>query len=115
LLNLYGGMRSDLDFLVFDPVHCYGLTGYLQIVEYLTAAGGHAGPSGAWRHLFCMHVVAALGLGEAEVNPLAFHPFSGLTDDTEIAGGYADLPKVPGIGLELNSGVRQALQAAFDH
>jgi L-alanine-DL-glutamate epimerase-like enolase superfamily enzyme len=115
LLNLYGGMRSGRDILVFDPVHCYGLPGYLQIIEYLTAVGWPRQafwPHGG--HLFCLHVVAALGLGGAEVNPLAFHPFSGLADETEIAGGYADLPQVPGIGFELNSGVWQAFQAAFE-
>jgi L-alanine-DL-glutamate epimerase-like enolase superfamily enzyme len=115
LLNLYGGMRSDRDILVFDPVHCYGLPGYLRIIEYLTAAGWPRQafwPHGG--HLFCLHVVAALELGGAEVNPFAFHPFNGLADETEFAGGYADLPQVPGIGFELNSGVWQTFQAAFE-
>jgi hypothetical protein len=33
LLDRHGGLRRDRDILLFDPVHCYGLSGYLQIVE----------------------------------------------------------------------------------
>ena len=60
------------------PVACYGLPGYLQIIDTLTATGWprHAfWPHGG--HLFSLHLVAALGLGGAEINPLAFHPFHG--------------------------------------
>jgi hypothetical protein len=39
LLHLHGGLRSDRDIPVFDPVHCYGLPGYLQIIAHLTALG----------------------------------------------------------------------------
>jgi hypothetical protein len=31
-------LRRDRDILVFDPVHCYGLPGYLQIIELLEPA-----------------------------------------------------------------------------
>lgn len=114
LLDRYGGMRRDRDFLVFDPVHCYGVPGYLQIVDFLTAKGWprHSfWPHGG--HLFCLHLVAALGLGGVEVNPFAFHPFCGLADGTKIAAGLADLPQEPGIGFELSNDIWRAFRAAF--
>jgi D(-)-tartrate dehydratase len=101
LLDRYGGLRRDRDILLFDPVHCYGLPGYLQIIDLLekrgwprTAFWPHGG------HLFCLHVVAALGLGGAEVNPLCFLPFGGYGDDMVISEGAAPLPQVPGVGFE---------------
>jgi L-alanine-DL-glutamate epimerase-like enolase superfamily enzyme len=112
LLNQHGGLRGDRDVLVFDPVHCYGLAGYLRIIEHLTSEGWprHAfWPHGG--HLFSLHVVAALGLGGAEINPLAFRPFSGSFDKGEIAEGHADLPESPGIGFELHSEAWQEFQA----
>jgi L-alanine-DL-glutamate epimerase-like enolase superfamily enzyme len=111
LLKRYGGLRSNRDILMFDPVHCYGLPGFLQIVEYFTAEGW---PRSAFRphggHLYCLHLVAALGLGGAELNPLCFQPFGGVTDEMSIKDGHADLPQAPGIGFELKSGLRQAFQ-----
>jgi len=110
LLALHGGLRPDRDILLFDPAHCYGLPGYLRIVDAMTAAGWPRRafwPHGG--HLFSLHVAAALGLGGAEVNPLSFQPFGGLGDDAAVAGGFADLPQAPGIGFEL----RADLHAAF--
>jgi L-alanine-DL-glutamate epimerase-like enolase superfamily enzyme len=108
LLDAHGGPRRERDILEFDPVHCYGLPEYLKIVDHLLCKGWlrhafwpHAG------HLFSLHVVAALGLGGAEVNPLAFQPFCGLSDSTQIMAGSVDLPDAPGIGFELNRAVWQ--------
>jgi D(-)-tartrate dehydratase len=101
LLDRYGGLRRDRDILVFDPVHCYGLPGYLQIIELLENRGWPR--SAFWPHgghLFCLHVVAALGLGGAEVNPLCFQPFGGYGDDTIISEGLTTPPEIPGIGFE---------------
>ena len=101
LLALYGGLRPRHDVLLFDPVHCYGLPGYLQIIDQMLAAGWPRQafwPHGS--HLFTQHVVAALGLGGAEVNPLCFQPFGGLADDAPVADGLAPLPQRPGIGFE---------------
>jgi len=39
LLDRHGGLRRDRDILLFDPVHCYGLPGYLQIVQVLEKRG----------------------------------------------------------------------------
>src|SRR6185437_6860771 len=103
LLEQHGRLRPTQDFLLFDPVHCYGLPGYLQIVRHLTASGW---PSDAFwphgGHLFCLHVVAALGLGGAEINPLSFRPFRGVAAEMKIADGRVDLPQAPGIGFELH-------------
>jgi L-alanine-DL-glutamate epimerase-like enolase superfamily enzyme len=116
LLDRHGGMRRDRDVLVFDPVHCYGLPGYLRIVDHLVGKGWPRRafwPHGG--HLFALHVVAALGLGGAEVNPFAFHPFCGLADTTKIAAGRAELPDAPGIGFELNNELWTAFRRAFPH
>jgi D(-)-tartrate dehydratase len=115
LLDRHGGLRRDRDILLFDPVHCYGLPGYLQLVELLekrgwprTAFWPHGG------HLFCLHVVAALGLGGAEVNPLCFQPFGGYGDDTIISEGVATPPQIPGIGFEARQHLRDLLFALLD-
>jgi hypothetical protein len=57
------------------------VTEYLRIVELFERAGwprsAHR-PHG--RHLFCLHLAAALGLGGVESNPLSFAPFGGIED-----------------------------------
>jgi L-alanine-DL-glutamate epimerase-like enolase superfamily enzyme len=114
LLNQYGGMQRDKDILVFDPVHCYGLPGYLRIFEHLTSQGWSRQafwPHGG--HLFCLHVAAALGLGGAEITPFAFRPFRGLADHMDVMAGYADLPQAPGIGFETHAEAWQAFRTAF--
>lgn len=111
LLHRHGGLRPDRDILVFDPVHCYGLTGYLRILDRLTVVGWPREafwPHGG--HLFGLHLVAALGLGGAEVNPFAFQPFSGLGEGVRIASGRASLPDGPGIGFEACDAVWQVLR-----
>jgi L-alanine-DL-glutamate epimerase-like enolase superfamily enzyme len=59
LLDRHGGLRRDRDILLFDPVHCYGLPGYLQILQTLESRGWPR--SAFWPHgghLFCLHVLA---------------------------------------------------------
>jgi len=49
LLDRHGGLRRDRDVLVFDPVHCYGLPGYMRILAALEAGGWpkwRSGPTG---------------------------------------------------------------------
>lgn len=102
LLEKHGGLRSGRDVLVFDPVHCYGLPGYLQIVDFFIAAGW--APRAFWPHgghLFALHVAAALGLAGAEVTPFAFYPFNGLFQGAAITESVSNLPDIPGIGFEL--------------
>ncbi len=101
LLHEYGGLRPGKDILLFDPVHCYGLTGYVRIIETLEALGWPRAafwPHGG--HLFCLHIVAALGLGGAEVNPRSFAPFGGLAGETAVRDGFVTVPDLPGIGFE---------------
>ena len=112
LLDRYGGLRRDRDILLFDPVHCYGLPGYLRIIDTLTGAGWPR--SAFWPHgghLFSLHLVAALGLGGAELNPLAFHPFHGPPPALAVNAGRIRLPDVPGIGFELSNDAWQAFRS----
>lgn len=115
LLDRYGGLRRRQDILLFDPVHCYGLTHYIEIVRDLTQRGWpHAAfwPHGG--HLFSLHIVAALGLGGAEINPLAFAPFCGVASSMTIADGRVSLPEIPGIGFELHDEAWSAFRQFFD-
>src|SRR5712671_2510818 len=101
LLDRHGGLRRDRDILLFDPVHCYGIPGYLEIVRALETRGWPRRafwPHGG--HLFTLHVAGALGLGGAEMNPLAFGPFGGLADGTAPVKGRVAPPEAPGIGFE---------------
>ena len=112
LLDRHAGLRRGRDILLFDPVHCYGLPGYLQIIDTLTAAGWPRGafwPHGG--HLFSLHLVAALGLGGAEINPLAFHPFHGPLAALPVDAGRIHLPDVPGIGFELHDDAWRAFRS----
>ena len=104
LLDRYGGLRRGQDILLFDPVHCYGLTHYIEIIRELTQQGWPRAsfwPHGG--HLFGLHIVAAIGLGGAEINPLAFAPFRGVAPGMTITNGHASLPQTPGIGFELHN------------
>jgi L-alanine-DL-glutamate epimerase-like enolase superfamily enzyme len=101
LLDRYGGLRLERDVLLFDPVHCYGLTGFLEIVDVLEARGWPR--SAFWPHgghLFALHVTSALGLGGAEVNPFSFEPFGGLHDGVSVTDGRVAPADAPGIGWE---------------
>jgi L-alanine-DL-glutamate epimerase-like enolase superfamily enzyme len=111
LLNRYGGLRRDRDLLLFDPVHCYGLPGYLRIMKQLEAGGWRR--SAFWPHgghLFCLHLASALGLGGAEVNPLCFAPFGGLVDRALPVGGGIAPPEIPGIGFEHKADLRRLFE-----
>ena len=115
LLDRHGGLRRDRDVLVFDPAHCYGLPGFVQIVDHLTARGWPRRafwPHGG--HLFCLHIVAALGLGGAEVNPFGFQPLCGLADGAEVVAGCTNLPEAPGIGFELRSEAEREFRALME-
>jgi L-alanine-DL-glutamate epimerase-like enolase superfamily enzyme len=101
LLDRYGGLRLERDILLFDPVHCYGLTGFLEIVDVLEARGWPRRafwPHGG--HPFALHVTSALGLGGAEVNPFCFEPFGGLHDGVSVTAGRVAPADALGIGWE---------------
>lgn len=116
LLDAHGGLRRDRDVLLFDPVHCYGVSGYVDIVHALSRRGEGWPRSSFWPHgghLFSLHLVAVLGLGGAEVTPFAFHPFSTLAKSLPIEDGFVRLPQSPGIGFELNDDIMRAFKTAF--
>ena len=104
----YGGLRPDQDVLVFDPVHCYGVPEYLNIITMLETNGWSRAtckPHGG--HLFALHLAAALRLGGIESNPHSFQPFGGFADDTVIENGVVRPPEVPGIGFETRATLRE--------
>lgn len=108
LLDAHGGLRRDKDILLFDPVHCYGIPGYLRVVRSLEDSGWPRRafwPHGG--HLFCLHLVRALGLGGAEVNPLCFQPFGGLSDGVKPVNGRAAPPEATGIGFETQAALHR--------
>ncbi|HEY0613656.1 MAG TPA: enolase C-terminal domain-like protein [Candidatus Elarobacter sp.] len=101
LLDAFGSLRRDRDILQFDPAHCYGVPGFLRIVDAMERRGWPRAafwPHGG--HLFTLHLVAALGLGGCEMNPLSFQPFGGLADGASPARGFVSPPELPGIGFE---------------
>ena len=115
LLDRHGGLRRDRDILLFDPVHCYGIPGYLEIVRDLESRGWPRRaflPHGG--HLFTLHVASALGLGGAEMNPLAFAPFGGLADGTAPVKGRVAPPDAPGIGFEEKADLARLFRALLD-
>lgn len=114
LLHAHGGLDPARDILLFDPVHCYGLTHYADIVAELERLGWPR--SAFWPHgghLFSLQAAAALGLGGSEVNPLSFQPFGGLPDESRLEDRAIRLGETPGIGLETRAGLRAALMDAL--
>jgi len=112
LLDRYGGLDRGHDILLFDPVHCYGVPGYLRIIEHLERRGWPR--SAFWPHgghLFCLHLVAALGLGGAEANPLCFQPFGGYAHETHVVDGVTSPPDRPGIGFEGKQNLRELFRS----
>lgn len=108
LLALHGGLRPQRDILLFDPAHCYGITGFLEIVETMCARGWPR--SAFWPHgghLYTLHVAAALGLGGSELNPFSFAPFGGHHDGATVVAGRVALPDLPGIGFEAKSALHR--------
>jgi len=111
----YGGIRPDRDVLVFDPVHCYGVAGYLRILAALREGGISplsCQPHGG--HLFCLHLAAALRLGGCESNPLSFQPFGGLTDALTVEVGTTKPPEMPGIGFEAKASLYHVFRSLLD-
>lgn len=110
LLDRHGGLRTGKDILLFDPVHCYGLPGYLKIIDHFLAKDWPRAafwPHGG--HLFGLHLAAALGLGGAETTPAGFHPFCGVAG--KIENGNAVLPEAPGVGFETHDDAWRAFRA----
>lgn len=112
LLDQHGGLRNRKDILLFDPVHSYGLPGYLKMIDYFVSKGWP--PQAFWPHgghLYGFHLVAALGLGGAEITPFGFHPFCGLNSGARVENGYIAAPQTPGIGFESHNEIWRAFHS----
>ena len=97
----HAGLRSDRDWLQFDPSLCYGPTEYIAIVRMARDLGWSPrrhGPHGG--QLLGLALAAGLELGGTETYPLVFQPFGGFGDDTVITGGEVAPPEIPGVGVE---------------
>lgn len=101
LLLRHGALRPDRDWLQMDISFCYGISGYLGILDVMAAAGWartraapHAG------HLLALHAAVGLGLGGHEAAPDAALAYGGFADGTVLEGGCAMPGDAPGIGIE---------------
>ena len=100
----YGGMRSDRDWLQFDPPLSYGLVEYLETLTMLRDLGWSPRrciPHGG--HQFALNMASGLGLGGNESYPGIFQPFGGFADNTPVEASRIRLPDAPGVGFELKS------------
>ena len=97
----HAGLRSDRDWLQFDPSLCYGPTEYLAIVAMARDLGWSTrrhGPHGG--QLLGLALAAGLELGGTETYPLVFQPFGGFGDDVAVTDGEVAPPEIPGVGVE---------------
>jgi D(-)-tartrate dehydratase len=97
----YGGMRSDRDWLQFDPALSYGLVEFERTVGVMRAAGWslkRCVPHGG--HQMALNIAAGLGLGGNESYPDLFQPYGGFPDGVRVEAGHIVMPELPGIGFE---------------
>ncbi len=97
----YGGMRTGLDILQFDPALSYGLVEYLRTLDMLREYGfspRDCTPHGG--HQMALNIAAGLGLGGNESYPDVFRPFNGFADNIAVENGRVRMPDLPGIGFE---------------
>jgi L-alanine-DL-glutamate epimerase-like enolase superfamily enzyme len=110
-LALYGGMRTDRDWIQIDPALAYGLTEYLKMLDALEPLGWarrrHV-PHGG--HLLGLHMAAGLQLGGTESYPLVFQPYGGFTDGAVVENGLTAPPAAPGLGVEQKSALFDVLR-----
>jgi L-alanine-DL-glutamate epimerase-like enolase superfamily enzyme len=109
-LALYGGMRTDRDWVQLDPALAYGLTEYLKMLDALEPLGWDRRrhiPHGG--HLLGLHMAAGLQLGGTESYPLVFQPFGGFTDGAMVENGFTAPPTAPGLGIEQKAELIKAL------
>ena len=107
----YGGLSPKRDVLQMDPVLGYGLVEYLRMLDMLKDFGWswlRCIPHGG--HQMALHIAAGLGLGGSESYPRVFQPFGGFADATPVENGHVRIPDMPGIGIELKSGLMQVFE-----
>ncbi|MEQ8193180.1 MAG: enolase C-terminal domain-like protein [Rhodospirillales bacterium] len=109
-LLLYGGMRPEKDYFLFDPTWTYGPSHYAKIIAMMEEHGfprTRLYPHGG--HLVSLHVTAGLNLGGTEAYPTIHQPIGGFTDGLEIANGMTAVPDLPGFGYEGKANLAAAL------
>jgi L-alanine-DL-glutamate epimerase-like enolase superfamily enzyme len=114
-LALYGGMRTDRDWIQLDPALAYGLTEYLKMLDALESLGWDRRrhiPHGG--HLLGLHMAAGLQLGGTESYPRVFQPFGGFTDGAMVEDGFTAPPMAPGLGIEQKSELIKVLAPLAD-
>ena len=97
----HAGLRSDRDWLQFDPSLCYGPTEFIAMVKMSRDFGWSPrrhGPHGG--QLLGLALAAGLQLGGTETYPLVFQPFGGFGDDVVVEDGRVTPPELPGVGVE---------------
>lgn len=97
----HGGLRSDRDWLQFDPSLCYGPTEFIAMLQMSRDYGWSPrrhGPHGGQQ--LGLALAAGLQLGGTETYPLVFQPFGGFGDDALVTDGQVTPGDIPGIGVE---------------
>lgn len=108
-LRRYGGLRSERDFLQFDPLLAYGVHEYVHILaDYAGWDRRHFLPHAG--HLFAAHCVAGLGLGMAEAAPDAALAYGGYWDGVPVKSGCVKIPDAPGVGFEAKANLFALLE-----
>jgi L-alanine-DL-glutamate epimerase-like enolase superfamily enzyme len=97
----HAGLRSDRDWLQFDPSLCYGPTEFIAMVQMCRELGWsprRQSPHGG--QLLGLALAAGLQLGGTETYPLVFQPFGGFGDDARVVDGQISPTEIPGVGVE---------------
>jgi D(-)-tartrate dehydratase len=111
----YGGLRSDRDWLQFDPALSYGLVEYMRILDMLRMHGWsprRCVPHGG--HQFALNIAVGLGLGGNESYPQVFAPFGGFADDCKVVDSRVPMPDMPGIGFEAKNNLYAVMKPMLD-
>jgi D(-)-tartrate dehydratase len=111
----HGGLRSDRDWLQFDPALSYGLVEYLRTLDMLAAHGWsrrRCVPHGG--HQFALNIAVGLGLGGNESYPQVFAPFGGFADNTPVNDSRIKMPDVPGIGFEAKNELYKVMKGMLN-
>jgi len=97
----HAGLRTDRDWLQFDPSLCYGPTEFIAMLQMSRDFGWSPrrhGPHGGQQ--LGLALAAGLQLGGTETYPLVFQPFGGFGDEVVVVDGQVAPPEIPGVGVE---------------
>ncbi len=97
----HAGLRTDRDWLQFDPSLCYGPTEFIAMLQMSRDFGWSPrrhGPHGGQQ--LGLALAAGLQLGGTETYPLVVQPFGGFGDHVVVVDGQVAPPEIPGVGVE---------------